>query len=87
MHPSSDPVSWSVDPERKFAKYGGSMCEITQGDELQQRKHSRREGEKEEGRRKKELEELSKFKHVGEKLSKMLPISGPFVLCALGIHF
>lgn len=53
------------------------MCVITLGDELQQRKHSRREGEKEEGRRKKESEELSKFIHVGENLSKMWPISGP----------
>ncbi len=91
MHPSSDPVSRLVDPERKSAKDSlfcrGSMCVITLGDELQQRKHSRREGEKEEGRRKKESEELSKFIHVGEKLSKMWPISCPLVLCALGIHF
>lgn len=88
MHPSSDLVSRLVDPERKFAKDSlfcrGSMCVITLGDELQRRKHSRREGEKEEGRRKKELEELSKFI---EKLSKMWPISGPLVLYALGIHF
>ncbi len=87
MHPSSDLVSRLVDPERKFAKDSlfcrGSMCVITLGDELQQRKHSRREGEKEEGRRKKELEELSKFIHVGEKLSKMWPISGPLVYCVL----